>query len=176
MKEGRYPLLNNRDEQDRLDLQHHLFLLTQNQKLLNCPAEPAKLHRVLDLGTGTGIWVMDFGDHSSILGVDLSPIKHDRVPPNVRFCADDIEAMVILSLCSCVWRSTSNDYFRGSKDDAFQVLMDIASALEYLYSLELGHNDIKPSNILLSKERGAVLSDFGLLRRIVLGVMSGGTA
>jgi serine/threonine protein kinase len=98
------------------------------------------------------------------------------VPPNVRFCADDIEAMVILSLCSCVWRSASNDYFRGSKDDAFQVLIDIASALEYLHGLGLDHNDIKPGNVLLSKERGAVLCDFGPTRRTVLGAMSGGTA
>jgi hypothetical protein len=103
MTEGRYPFPNDPAEQDRLDLQHQLFLLTQNQKLLNCPADPSKLHRVLDLGTGTGIWVMDFGDEnpqSYVLGVDLSPIQPDLVPPNVSFCVDDIEAMVIFSLCS----------------------------------------------------------------------------
>ncbi|CAM6005538.1 unnamed protein product [Sphagnum balticum] len=74
------------------------------------------------------------------------------------------------------WRNTTDDYFRGSKDDAFQVLIDIANALEYLHDLGLEHNDIKPGNILLSKERGAILCDLGLSRQTVLSrATSGGT-
>jgi len=46
------------------DLQHHLFLLTLDGRLgLAPPNDPdAKVKRVLDVGTGTGIWAMDFGD------------------------------------------------------------------------------------------------------------------
>jgi methylase of polypeptide subunit release factors len=46
------------------DLQHHLFLLTLDGKLgLAPPNDPdAKVGRVLDIGTGTGIWAMDYGD------------------------------------------------------------------------------------------------------------------
>ncbi|GJD00570.1 methyltransferase domain-containing protein [Colletotrichum higginsianum] len=40
------------------------------------------LRRVLDAGTGTGIWAMDFGNYDN-----LQP----RVPPNVTFYIDDLE-------------------------------------------------------------------------------------
>jgi hypothetical protein len=46
-----------------LDLQHHLFTLTFNGKLHIAPLEEIKggIHNVLDIGTGTGIWAIDFG-------------------------------------------------------------------------------------------------------------------
>jgi hypothetical protein len=46
-----------------LDLQHHLFTLTFDGKLHIAPIEEIKggIHNVLDIGTGTGIWAMDFG-------------------------------------------------------------------------------------------------------------------
>jgi SAM-dependent methyltransferase len=48
---------------------------------------------VLDLGTGTGSWALDFGDvhpTASVLGTDLSPIQPRSVPPNVKFEVDDV--------------------------------------------------------------------------------------
>ncbi|KAJ0268102.1 hypothetical protein COL940_013720 [Colletotrichum noveboracense] len=46
------------------DEQHHMFLLSFNDKLETAPPNDpgAKVGRVLDVGTGTGIWAMDFGD------------------------------------------------------------------------------------------------------------------
>ncbi|KAI8658029.1 hypothetical protein NCS57_01183400 [Fusarium keratoplasticum] len=79
-----------------LDLQHHMFLLTFDNKLgLSPPNLPDyKPSRVLDLGTGTGLWAIDFGDEhpeAEIIGVDLSPIQPSFVPPNVQFLVDDID-------------------------------------------------------------------------------------
>ncbi|OAA57144.1 Methyltransferase type 11 [Akanthomyces lecanii RCEF 1005] len=54
----------------------------------------ANIQRILDLGTGTGIWAMDIGDEfpeAEVIGVDLSPIQPSYVPPNVRFIIDDVE-------------------------------------------------------------------------------------
>ncbi|KLO92449.1 Uncharacterized protein LW93_12023 [Fusarium fujikuroi] len=51
--------------------------------------------RVLDLGTGTGIWAMDFADDlpsAEVLGTDLSPIQPQWTPPNCRFEVDGFEA------------------------------------------------------------------------------------
>jgi methylase of polypeptide subunit release factors len=46
-----------------LDLQHHLFALTLDGVLGLSPpnSKDAKVHRVLDVGTGTGIWAIDYG-------------------------------------------------------------------------------------------------------------------
>lgn len=46
------------------DLQHNLFLLTFDDKLgLSPPNKPdAKVKHVLDVGTGTGIWAIDYAD------------------------------------------------------------------------------------------------------------------
>ncbi|KAH7134652.1 S-adenosyl-L-methionine-dependent methyltransferase [Dactylonectria estremocensis] len=95
-KDGKYNLPNDDLENERLDLQHHLCLLTFNNQLgLAPPCLPnSKVKRVLDVGTGTGIWAIDFGDEhveSQVVGVDLSPSQPSVVPPNVRFIIDDID-------------------------------------------------------------------------------------
>ncbi|EMT74556.1 mRNA 3'-end-processing protein YTH1 [Fusarium odoratissimum] len=50
------------------------------------------IQKVLDIGTGTGIWAIDFADQypkAEVIGTDLSPIQPDWVPPNVRFELED---------------------------------------------------------------------------------------
>jgi len=42
------------------DLQHHLYGLTLDQKLYLAPIKE-DLQNVLDLGTGTGLWAIEFG-------------------------------------------------------------------------------------------------------------------
>jgi len=92
--ERTYYMPNDEAEQDRYDLAHHLWGLTLSGKLLICPAANEKLHRVLDVGTGTGIWSIDFAEEhpeAEVIGVDISPIQPPYVPPNVQFVIDDIE-------------------------------------------------------------------------------------
>ncbi|CRK14652.1 hypothetical protein BN1723_010432 [Verticillium longisporum] len=96
-KDGSYPMPNDNDEQERLDLQHHLFLMTFENKLYLSPAGRGghQIHNALDVGTGTGVWANDFADEfpsASVVGVDLSPIQSPFVAPNVNFLVDDIEA------------------------------------------------------------------------------------
>jgi len=84
---------NDETEQDRLDLTHHLFLLTLGGALYVAPLGDS-VHRVLDCGTGTGIWALDMGEThptAEVIGVDLSPIQPAWVYPNVRFEVDDLE-------------------------------------------------------------------------------------
>ncbi|KAF5010819.1 hypothetical protein FDECE_3028 [Fusarium decemcellulare] len=72
-----YNIPNDDQENERLDLQHHLFLLTLDSKLgLSPPNLPRhKVKRVLDLGTGTGIWAMDFGDEHPEAEVEAMVLK-----------------------------------------------------------------------------------------------------
>lgn len=49
-----------------------------------------------------------------------------------------------------------------SQADIYRILFDVSSALVYLKTVPIVHNDIKPSNITYSPLRGAVLIDFGL--------------
>lgn len=51
---------NDEREQDRLDLYHHMFLLILGGKLHTAPLENPQ--KVLDVGTGTGIWAIDFAE------------------------------------------------------------------------------------------------------------------
>lgn len=94
-RSGSYLLPNDEQEQDRLDLLHHIFLLILGGKLYDAPINPTRLKRVLDIGTGTGIWAIDFADEHpgvDVLGTDLSPIQPTWVPPNAKFYIDDAEA------------------------------------------------------------------------------------
>jgi SAM-dependent methyltransferase len=93
-RSGAYILPNDEQEQDRLDLLHHIFLLILGGKLHDAPL-PRPPQRVLDIGTGTGIWAIDFADENhgaEVVGTDLSPIQPTWVPPNVKFYIDDAEA------------------------------------------------------------------------------------
>ncbi|KAI3528403.1 hypothetical protein CSPX01_16238 [Colletotrichum filicis] len=77
-KDGKYSYPNDERESDRLDLQQQQFLHSVDGNLgLSPPNQddyPAK--RVLDIGTGTGIWAIEFGElkpEAEVIGIDLSP-------------------------------------------------------------------------------------------------------
>ncbi|KND90828.1 hypothetical protein TOPH_04636 [Tolypocladium ophioglossoides CBS 100239] len=96
-REGQYVLPNDAQEQERLDLQHHIWRLLLGGRLYTAPLPPpetAPSLRILDLGTGTGIWAIDMADEfpsADVSGVDLSPIQPEWVPNNCRFHVDDYE-------------------------------------------------------------------------------------
>ena len=69
---------------------HHLWLLTLHDRLFLAPI--SNPHRILDIGTGTGLWAMDMADFfpgAHITATDLSPIQPPNLAPNLTFEIDD---------------------------------------------------------------------------------------
>ncbi|KAI1869979.1 uncharacterized protein JN550_005569 [Neoarthrinium moseri] len=107
-KPDKYFLPNDAGEQDRLDVTHKGFCIQVHS--LQDPQTRSKnpddaLHlapiegdppRVLDLGTGTGIWAIEYARRhpgSEVIGSDLSLIQPDvsATVPNVSFVREDVE-------------------------------------------------------------------------------------
>ncbi|KAL8330774.1 hypothetical protein RB593_001644 [Gaeumannomyces tritici] len=108
---------NDERQNEGLDITHHYTLLYFDNKLFQAPIgdNPQK---VLDVGTGTGIWAIDFADQfpgAHVIGTDISPIQPSWVPPNCEFTLDDAQL-------EWTWPANYFDYIHirdlyGSIDD-----------------------------------------------------------
>ncbi|KAF4783914.1 UMTA protein [Colletotrichum scovillei] len=84
---------NDEKQNEALDIAHYWEIVFFDDKLFLAPIGDSP-QKVLDLGTGTGIWAIDFADKfpsAQVTGVDISPIQPGWVPPNCKFQVDDIE-------------------------------------------------------------------------------------
>lgn len=91
-RQGKYWMPNDAVEQERLDLQHSVFTMRFGGELGLAPV--VNPQSVLDIGTGTGIWAIEYElrhPSAQVLGTDLSPIQPEFVPPNCRFEVDDAD-------------------------------------------------------------------------------------
>lgn len=88
----KYLLPVDKDEQDRMDLQHIKYKLILDDRLYLSPIRENPT--ILDLGTGTGIWPVSVADDlpsAIVMGVDSAPIQRVWVPPNCEFQILDVE-------------------------------------------------------------------------------------
>ncbi|SPO06363.1 related to methyltransferase [Cephalotrichum gorgonifer] len=84
---------NDNQQAGGLDITHHYLLLYHDNKLFQAPISD-DVQKVLDVGTGTGIWAIDFADQypsAHVIGTDISPIQPPWVPPNCEFVVDDAQ-------------------------------------------------------------------------------------
>jgi SAM-dependent methyltransferase len=88
-EERQYWLPNDKIEIDRLDIQHHIWRLSLGGGLHISPIDPESIRDVIDVGTGTGAWAVEFAaayPDAKVLGTDLSPIwPKENVPRNCTF-------------------------------------------------------------------------------------------
>ncbi|KAH6692623.1 methyltransferase domain-containing protein [Plectosphaerella plurivora] len=96
-RRGRYLFPIDEEEKERLDCFHAVIHAARRHRHWDRPVPDGA--RVLDLGTGTGIWAIDASDalwkstenHGQILGLDLAYIQPATVPSTVEFRQQDIE-------------------------------------------------------------------------------------
>ncbi|KAH6951915.1 S-adenosyl-L-methionine-dependent methyltransferase [Fusarium avenaceum] len=94
---------NDAQQNEAMDIIHHFLVLTLEGKLHLSPVKD-NVKSVLDVGTGTGIWAIDFADehpHAEVIGTDISPIQPSWVPPNVKFEIED---------CTQPWTFAPNSF------------------------------------------------------------------
>ncbi|KAG7124907.1 Secondary metabolism regulator LAE1 like protein [Verticillium longisporum] len=104
---GRYLFPIDEEEKDRFDVFHRVVSLARQNKHFD--NEVPDRARVLDLGTGTGIWAIDVSDalwkgpenHGLVHGLDLAYIQPADVPSTVSFMQADVEEP---------WPLRENDY------------------------------------------------------------------
>ncbi|KAF9766673.1 hypothetical protein IL306_000890 [Fusarium sp. DS 682] len=88
---GRAP--TDDDYQEGQDILHHLTLLLFGNKLHLAPIDNNP-QKILDVGTGTGIWAIDMADEypsAEVIGTDISAVQPAFVPPNCSFQIDDAQ-------------------------------------------------------------------------------------
>ncbi|KAF4467285.1 mRNA 3 -end-processing YTH1 [Fusarium albosuccineum] len=77
---------------DSQHFDHAAELRVLDDKLYVSPIKEG-VQNVLDVGTGTGIWAIQFADEhpsAEVIGVDISPIQPAWVPANLEFQIDDV--------------------------------------------------------------------------------------
>ncbi|CAF3526880.1 unnamed protein product [Fusarium graminearum] len=95
--------------QEAMDINHHVLTLLMGNKLYLAPLSKdiqvytgdvsmlttltcTDTKAAIDIGTGTGIWAIEFADqfpNASVIGTDLAPIQPSWVPANLQFQIDD---------------------------------------------------------------------------------------
>ncbi|KAK9441069.1 S-adenosyl-L-methionine-dependent methyltransferase [Metarhizium brunneum] len=147
--DGRYPIPNDDLEQNREDMKHAMLMMLTDGKPFFSPVgtHPQK---ILDIGTGTGIWAIEVGDRypsAHVCGIDLTPIQPEWVPANVSFLVDD---------CTLDWieRDVDLAHFRFM----VMILKDIPTVLGHAYE------SLRPGGwVELQELHGVPLCDDGTM-------------
>ncbi|KAL8766199.1 MAG: hypothetical protein Q9209_006964 [Squamulea sp. 1 TL-2023] len=138
--DGAYWGPNDETHNDQQDIAHHAWRLALNNQLYLAPVH--KPERILDVGTGTGIWAIEMAEtfpDAQVVGTDLSPIQPTWVPPNCMFEVDDVTM-------EWTFRKNSFDFIHSR-----EMFGSIADWDEYFRQCYL---HLKPGGYVEALERG----------------------
>ncbi|KAF6151958.1 hypothetical protein GIB67_010532 [Kingdonia uniflora] len=118
----------------------------------------------------------DYGERVYEAEISAIPsVQHDHLVCIRGYCSHMTEAGRVFFIVYDLFHNGSLDNWifpvRDGQSDSclswklrYMVAIDVAKALAYLHGQRIFHLDVKPENILLDDEFGAVVSDFGLSR------------
>lgn len=96
----------------------------------------------------------------------LSNIEHPKISKLIDFGETDWLVFYVMPYVEGpTLRQHLTDVRKASISDTQIIGSDLLSALEYAHGQEIVHRDVKPENIVLSKD-GPILVDFGIARAI----------
>ncbi|KAK4447344.1 methyltransferase domain-containing protein [Podospora aff. communis PSN243] len=90
--DAQYWATNDGPQLESLDLNHHCFQLALEGKLYTAPLKRKTCRNALDIGTGTGIWAVDFAEEfreATVVATDITPVSPSYIPPNLTFEIED---------------------------------------------------------------------------------------
>ncbi len=92
----------------------------------------------------------------------LIELEHEAIVKGLRVAreGDTIFCAMELLPGRCL-QEVLAEHGRLDEEQALQIVLDVASALDALHVRGLVHRDVKPGNVMWSPERGAVLIDLG---------------
>ncbi|KAG5659824.1 hypothetical protein KAF25_002383 [Fusarium avenaceum] len=99
----------------------------------------------VDIGTGTGIWAMDFADefpNAKVIGTDISPIQPSWLPPNLEFQIDD---------CTQEWT------FQENSLDYVHMRFLVGSIVDWTALYKQAYKCLKPGGWIESHEAGPTI-------------------
>jgi hypothetical protein len=76
---------NDELQNESMDMNHHVLTLALGGALYLAPLQK-DIEKAVDIGTGTGVWAIDFADehpNCKVVGTDVSLIQPSWVPPNL---------------------------------------------------------------------------------------------
>ncbi|GAB1315339.1 hypothetical protein MFIFM68171_05549 [Madurella fahalii] len=111
-RDAQYWGSNDERQNEANDMLHHVLTMGLEGKLYMAPINK-DIKKAVDIGTGTGIWAIDFADEfpdTEVIGADIPPIQPSWVPPNLKFEIEDF---------SQPWTFTDNSAFRILKPGGY---------------------------------------------------------
>ncbi|KAK7720976.1 hypothetical protein SLS64_001269 [Diaporthe eres] len=136
-------------QNEAMDINHHFLSLCADNKLYFAPLG-GNVQKVLDVGTGTGLWAIDFADdhpEANVIGTDISPIQPKWVPPNLKFEIED---------CTSEWTFHANEF------DYVHIRYLVGSIVDWPALFKEAYNALKPGAWLESFEGSPhMISDDG---------------
>ncbi|KAK3360485.1 S-adenosyl-L-methionine-dependent methyltransferase [Lasiosphaeria hispida] len=148
--DAQYWATNDRAQAESLNINHHCFTLALAGKLFLAPLNKKTCKTALDIGTGTGIWAIDFAEEfrqATVTATDITPVTPSYIPPNLTFEIED---------CNKIW-AFPNDHF-----DYIHIRWLIGSVTDWDRLFERAFDHMRVGGWLESYETSAMVeSDDG---------------